>query len=123
MSQTIILLVEPDAVLRADISAAFTLDGHSFVELESEELALDWIWERGKEAAAVFVQQTSATMTDPNSLVQVLGRDWPDIRVIVGESHEGALASSPSGVDYLPYPWTAWQVAQRLMKVSAQRAA
>ena len=60
-------------------------------------MALDWIWERGK-VAAVFVQQTSATMTDPNSLVYVLGRDWPDIRVIVGESNEGA--SSASGFDY-----------------------
>ena len=123
VSQNTILVVEPDASLRTDILRACTLETYSLVELESEDMALDWLWERGKEAAVVFIQQTESTISDPNSLINVLARDWPDVRVIVGESHRGALATSSSGLDYLPYPWTPWQVAQKLMTVSAQRAA
>ena len=123
MDPDLVLLVDPDIELRAAIIAACSLGKLTFVELDNEDTALDWIWERGKQVAAVFVQQTSSTSADPHSLVPVLARDWPNIRVIRAESQQGALSPGQSGIDDLPYPWTPWQVGQRLMTISAQNAA
>jgi hypothetical protein len=52
------------------------------IALESEEAALDWLWEHGREISTAILDDAALSETDENCLAAVLARDWPHIKVV-----------------------------------------
>jgi hypothetical protein len=52
------------------------------IALESEDAALDWLWEHGHEIATAVLDDAALQEADANGLAAVLARDWPGIKVI-----------------------------------------
>ena len=114
MTRNIILVVEPDPQLRSDILHMCKRDTLEFIGLESEEAALDMIWERGADITAIFVDPKNSDDLAAESLTSVLSRDWPDIYALVGEAKPNGVYRELSRGRRLPFPWTSSQVAEVL---------
>ena len=114
MTRNIILVVEPDPQLRSDILHQCKGGSSEFIGLESEEAALDIIWERGADVAAIFIDPDHSVEAESESLTRVLSRDWPNIYALVGEARPNGVHRELARGRLLPFPWTSSQVADVL---------
>ena len=112
------LIVEDDPDLR-DLAAALLEETDlDVVEVESADVALAYLQERGGEVAMMFADVRLPGEMDGVQLAKAACTLWPTIRIVLTSGDPGAVPDGlPDGVTFMPKPWRGLDVL-----VEAERA-
>ena len=117
MKQFTVLILEPDQGLSAKIKSACEADGFLVAEVRSEEEALEWLWERGSEAAAIFADLDEPRWDDSMSLASIVARDWPHIGMVMTDREGDVTANVPGRLRILSKPCMPGEILDELQLI------
>lgn len=119
MKRSTILIVEDDALLRADAQLSLEDAGLEVVERADADEALGFLLEHSTEVTAVFTDINMPGHSDGVHLAEVISRHWPHIAVIVTSGTARPSRELPSRAQFIPKPWHADQVVRAVHRLAA----
>ena len=119
MQHGTILIVEDDALLRADALVSLEDAGLRVVERADADEALGFLLEHSTEIAAVFTDINMPGHSDGVHLAEMISRHWPHIGVIVTSGSARPSRELPSRVHFIPKPWRPEQIVAAMHGLTA----
>ena len=117
MQRNTILIVEDDALLRADTMSVLEDAGLDVVEKADADEALGFLIEHSTDIAAVFTDIHLPGHSDGVHLAEVISRHWPHIGVIVTSGDRRPERDLPDHVHFIAKPWRAAEVVQAMQDI------
>ncbi len=110
MQRSTILIVEDDAMLRADTVMTLEDAGLSVIDRADADEALGFLLENGTDVAAVFTDINMPGHSDGVHLAEMITRHWPHIAVVVTSGATRPSRDLPARVHFIPKPWAPDQI-------------
>ncbi len=110
MRRSTILIVEDDALQRADIMASLEEAGLTVIDRADADEALGVLLENSTDIAAVFTDINMPGHSDGVHLAEMISRHWPHIGVLVTSGQIKPARDLPKRVHFIPKPWRAEQI-------------
>ena len=117
MQRNTILVVEDDALLRADTMWVLEEVGLAVVEKSDADEALGFLIEHSTDVAAVFTDIHLPGHSDGVHLAEVISRHWPHIGVIVTSADRAPDRDLPDHVQFMPKPWRADDIVHAMQQI------
>lgn len=103
-----VMVVEDDPILRTDAVLLFEEAGLAVVEMETADDALDYLFARARDVAAVFTDVHLPGVADGFDLAEAVAAHWPHIAVLVTSGLPGSAARAgglPASARFVEKPW------------------
>ena len=117
MQRNTILVVEDDALLRADTLSVLEEAGLDVVEKSDADEALGFLIEHSTDVAAVFTDIHLPGHSDGVHLAEMISRHWPHIGVIVTSGDRSPDRGLPENVHFIAKPWRPDEVVQAMQHI------
>lgn len=100
-----VMVVEDDPILRTDAVLLFEEAGLDVVEMETADDALEYLFARAREVAAIFTDVRLPGRTDGFDLADAVAALWPHIAVLVTSGLARPALDLPASVRFVEKPW------------------
>ena len=113
-----ILVVDPDEVKRQLIVSECGRVGLDGIGFANQTDAIDWLWERGRDVSAAYLNLEDGVDGSGESLAAVLSRDWPLV-IVFDNKNLANLDNSADDHDSRDPRKSAKRIASILRRLSA----
>ena len=117
MQRNTILVVEDDALLRADTLSMLEEAGLAVIERADADEALGFLIEHSTDVAAVFTDIHLPGHSDGVHLAEMISRHWPHIGVIVTSGDPRPRRDLPNHVHFIAKPWRPDEVVHAMQQI------